>query len=99
MRSIRRYVIPIDGQAHQFRMCYDPLHASRGLMKDELYFWAEHDDDTGEYTVTLQVFDTGVPVPDNALWLATVLKTSSGEAWHLMNVTVPVESDLGGYSS
>ena len=89
MRSIRRYTLPIDGEPHQFRMCYDPVEAARGLMRNELYLWAEHDDDTGEYTVTLQVFDTGVPVPDHALWVATVLKPAAGEAWHVMQLGPP----------
>ena len=95
MRSIRRYTIAADGKPHTFKLCYDPLYASRGLMRDELYFWAEHDDDTGEFDTQLMVTGDGAQIPPNSLWIASVETGVAGSVWHLLQLGPPGWMSVG----
>lgn len=89
MRTILRYEIPCDGKPHAFQLCYDPIYVSASPFRDQLYFWAEHDDDVETYAALMQVFPTGDPLPENYLWLGSVIKGSIGEAWHLIMLPPP----------
>lgn len=86
MRSMQRYQIDIDGRPHKFRLYFDPIHVAPGILRDQLFFWAEQDDELEEHDVLLQVVPTGVLYPGRSLWLGSVVRKHADEAWHLIEL-------------
>lgn len=85
-RRMFRYVVPVDDQAHIFTLTGDPVAvAADGEAAVE--FWAEHDGDhSGARQRAFQVFGTGHPLPTDAQWCGTCLRTMLGLVWHLYEV-------------
>lgn len=94
MRTIRRYEIECDGKPHRFRLCYDPIYVATSPFRDQLYFWAEYSEEVDDYETLLQVFATDEPLPEQYLWLGSVIKGKVGDAVHLIALPPPeVEPD------
>lgn len=86
MRTIYRYVVPVDDRPHSFTLTGDPVAvAVAEACIDRVEFWAEHDDDAGATDRSFQVFGTGHPLPPGARYAGTCNRVS-GLVWHLMEV-------------
>ncbi len=84
MKSIWRYEIPADDQWHEVNLTSVPLHAAMVFRSGGfgVEFWAERSDGP-EITYRFQVFGTGYPIPDNAVWWATCDRGVGGLVFHL----------------
>ena len=88
MRTVYRHALPVDDQPHVFTMTGDPV--SVALIDDiRVEFWFEHDDRQGASDRAFQVFGTGQPVPDDAVYVGTCPRTPLGLVWHLFEVKIP----------
>lgn len=95
-----RYEVAVSGRPQTFPIYGDgdPVHvaASRlGVGPSALHiveFWAEADDGDdfrGPFARrTFQVFGTGHPLPDGAVWRGTCDRTPEGLVWHLYELEV-----------
>lgn len=83
-RSMYRYEVAIDDQAHTIRLTGEPVAvAAAGRVVE---FWAEHYADGESFPWTFQVFGTGHPVPERATWIGTCDRDPAGLVWHLFTV-------------
>jgi hypothetical protein len=82
-RTMYRYVVPVDDQPHEFTLTGDPVAVAATAASDAVEFWAEHDDRDGRCDRAFQVFGTGHPIPDGAVWVGTCPRTDLGLVWHL----------------
>ena len=87
MRKIYRHVVPVDDRTHTYHIVGDILHVANGRTMDEVEFWAGWDNQKPFRDVTVQVFGTGQPVPDDAVYVGTAPRTREGLVWHLFEVT------------
>lgn len=92
MKRVLRYRIKVDGGPQVFRTEADsdalrveavPLDLAEdgGHYVD---FWMISFGQETEHTY--EVFGTGHPIPDNALWQGTTARTSDGLVWHLFQL-------------
>jgi hypothetical protein len=86
-RQIFRYIVPVNDQPHAIPLTHDPLYVANGDTLDEVEFWAEHDSDSDEWAATFQVFGTGQPLPDGAVYVGTCPRTREGLVWHLYRIS------------
>jgi hypothetical protein len=87
MRTIFRYVIPVDDEWHSVKMTGLPVHIANGRTPDEVEFWAAHDDSQPSTESRFRVFGTGHPLPDRAVYVGTAPRTQEGLVWHLYLLT------------
>jgi hypothetical protein len=97
-RCMYRYEIPIDDQKYSHKLT-DPIRRvgyRESILPSKRYgdvpimeFWAEHDDEHESHadTRTFQVFGTGQPLPDNAVWVGTSSRDQLGLVFHLYELT------------
>lgn len=88
VRRMYRYEVPIDDQEYSHKLT-DPIRRveyRESLLPSTRYgdvpimeFWAEYDDEHESHVVarTFQVFGTGHPLPDNAVWVGTASRESN----------------------
>jgi hypothetical protein len=79
-----RYEVPVDDQAHEFRLTCHPVAVANSRW-GTVEFWAEHADDPG-VTRWFRAFGTGHPLPEDAQWVGTCPRTPDGLVWHLYEV-------------
>jgi len=84
-RRMFRYVIPVDGKAHEVPLTGDPVAVAAPHLK-AVEFWAEHDEGAPEALRVFRVFGTGHLIPDDAAWVGTCPRLH-GIVWHLYEVT------------
>jgi hypothetical protein len=82
-----RCALPVDGQPHVFTMTGDPVFVD-SIGDAEVEFWYEHDSSKGASDRAFQVFGTGHPLPDDAVYVGTCPRTPLGLVWHLYERTV-----------
>lgn len=89
VRRMFRYVVPVDDRAYVFALSHNPAAVAAFNDGSAVEFWAE--DTYGEPGVKrwFQVFGTGHPLPGDAKWIGTCLRTPSGLVWHLYEVSGP----------
>lgn len=85
-RQMFRYVVPVDDEAHVFPLTSDPV-AFAPIGDDQVEFWAEYEEDVRRSYRAFQVFGTGHPLPDGAVWVGTSPRTELGLVWHLYETT------------
>jgi hypothetical protein len=84
MRTIYRYVVPVDDQVHEHKLTSAPMCVANGPHEPrDVEFWAEHDDELPEWNVPFQVVGTGHAVPDGASYVGSAPRTREGLVWHL----------------
>lgn len=86
MIQVLRWTVPVNDGWHEFLISGDVLHvASR--TPDAVEMWVT---DTGGPRVRrrFQVFATGRDVPDNAVYVGTVLVAGGILVWHLFELGV-----------
>jgi hypothetical protein len=88
-RRMFRYTVPVDDKAHEFALTSDPV-AVAAPQVEVVEFWAEHDEDEGAGAPrrVFQVFGTGHPLPEGAVWVGTCPRIH-GLVWHLYELTGP----------
>jgi hypothetical protein len=95
-RRMLRYTVSVDGWPHMLTIGGDPVHVAADGKSDgpgggsDVEFWAEGDMGDGFEKLgdgwterTFQVFGTGQPLPDGAVWRGTTDRTPEGLIWHL----------------
>ena len=92
---LKRYEIPCDGKPHLFDLCYPPVYAMNGTLKDELWFFAEETSEVLTASVTLMVVSDGEPWPDGALHHCVVPKPQAGQVWVLIQLAGPDDPAWG----
>jgi hypothetical protein len=83
VRTIYRWVVPVDDQVHEIKLTGKPVHVANGATSAEVEFWAEYDDAQPEHAVKFLVTGTGHPVPEGATYAGTAPRTREGLIWHL----------------
>jgi hypothetical protein len=93
-RRMLRYQLSVDDQPHTIELkagasVFIAAHSQSGPAYVD--FWAEGELD--EHATagpveprTFQVFGTGQPLPDGAVWRATTARSPEGLVWHLMEL-------------
>jgi hypothetical protein len=85
-RRMYCYQVPVDDRRHAFALTDNPLHVA--ALNDRIVeFWEWHDDTEPTHLRAFQVFGTGQPLPDDAIWTGTCDRLPSGLVWHLFEVT------------
>lgn len=86
MRTIYRYVVPVDDQAHLIVLTGPIVHvATRSEATVE--FWAVADSDGEPTTHWLQVIGTGHPMSESAVNVIGTAVTPTGRlVWHLVEM-------------
>lgn len=84
-RSVWRYEVPIDDQAHALALTGVPLCVASGATIRDVEFWAEHTEGAPETKRWFQVFGTGHLVPSGAVYCGTVPRIA-GLVFHLYEV-------------
>jgi hypothetical protein len=89
MRTMHRFVIPVDDQAHAAMLMPAtegefPLAAGNADL-DRVEFWAEVDT-TRTVPRYFRIFGTGHRVPDGARYAGTAPRNQQGLVWHLFEV-------------
>jgi len=87
VRQMFRYEVPIDDDAHIFRLRGNPVAVAVAGSGRAVEFWAEHDTAQGECGQAFRVFGTGHPLPEHAEWIGTCPRDRAGLVWHLYGVT------------
>ena len=85
-RAMFRYEVPIDDEAHKFRLRGNPVAVAMATSGRAVEFWAEHDTSQSECDQAFRVYGTGHPLPGSAEWVGTCPRTASGMVWHLFEV-------------
>jgi hypothetical protein len=86
-RAMFRYEVPIDDEAHKFRLRGNPVAVAMATSGRAVEFWAEHDTSQSECDQAFRVYGTGHPLPADAEWVGTCPRTPDGLVWHLFEVT------------
>lgn len=84
-RSIFRYEVAVDDQAHPIATTSPPLHIA-ARRSEFVEFWAEHDTDADPVTRSYIVIGTGHPIPAGATYVGTAPTWSGFLVWHLYQV-------------
>lgn len=89
MKSVHRYMVPVDDQWHQLALTGDPLYAAS---RDPAFveFWAIARDDTEPVERWFRVYGTGHPLStdpgDRAQYVGTAITASGVLVWHLFEM-------------
>lgn len=83
MKTIHRYAVPVDDQAHDIELSGPIVHVGTKDVR-QVDFWALVDVDEPRVR-TFQVFGTGHPIPDEAAYLGTAV-ASIHFVWHLFEI-------------
>lgn len=92
MKSIFRYEVLVNNKPQRHLIQGDVRKAVAGYRKVDgrtyhvVEFWAETEEPAPDGTAlqrTFQVFGTGHPLPDSAVWRGTCDRTPDGLVWHL----------------
>lgn len=90
-RRVLRYEVFVDGGPQTVSLQSGPvLHvaASRGGgNRHVVEFWVESDANDLAQGRVFEVFGTGHPLPDDAVWRGTTDRTPEGLVWHLYELT------------
>jgi hypothetical protein len=89
-RRMFRYTVPVDDKPHEFALTGDPVAVAAPQL-ELVEFWAEFGIDVWPTDRLFQVFGTGHPLPDGAVWVGTCPRIH-GLVWHLYELTVPEDS-------
>lgn len=84
-----RYEVEINDLPQAFTLSGNLRHVASALF-DVVEFWAEDEPGAPTITRTFQVYGTGNPIPDHAVWRGTTDRTPEGAVWHLYEL--PTES-------
>jgi hypothetical protein len=82
MRTIYRYVVPVDDQAHFIELTGE-IRAVGCRSPWNVEFWAEHNTEARPVERTFQVFGTGHPLPHQARHVGTAVAPGDALVWHL----------------
>lgn len=87
MRTVYRYVVPVNDQAHDIELSGPIVHvAARDHRLVE--FWAISGE-SEPVVRTFQIFGTGHPLPHQAAYVGTTLAGSQGQlVWHLFELLI-----------
>ena len=85
-RAMYRYMIPVDDRPHIETLTGDPVAVAATADSRGVEFWAEYDEQFGKSDRAFQVFGTGHPIPDGAVWVGTCPRTDLGLVWHLFEI-------------
>jgi hypothetical protein len=85
-RRMFRYVIPADSEPHVVRLSHGPVAVAAVAQAPAVEFWAECTEGTPQVRRAFQVFGTGHPLPEDAVWTGTCDRTPDGLVWHLFEV-------------
>lgn len=92
-RRVLRYEVEVDDRAQVVALQGPVLHVEAireegwATVKHKVEFWAEGDPSRRGEQRTFQVFGTGQPLPEGAVWRGTTARTSEGLVWHLFELT------------
>ena len=82
MKTMHRFEVPVDDQWHRFH-CPDSDIRKVEATGSKVEFWCEVSSSSDYSYRKFRVFGTGHPVPDDAFYVGTASRTSSGLVWHL----------------
>lgn len=94
-RRMLRYEVEVNDRPQVIALQGPVLHVA-GLIRGEgwevptthvVEFWAEGDPSQQREQRTFQVFGTGHPIPEGAVWRGTTARTPEGLVWHLYELT------------
>lgn len=90
MRTVHRYVVPVNDEAHRIELTGPIIHVATRA-EEHVELWAVVDTDADPTVHTFLVVGTGQPMPDSAKCVVGSAITPSGRlVWHLV--------ELGGES-
>lgn len=87
MRTVYRYVVPVDDRAHDIVLTGE-ISAVGCRSAWAVEFWAIHDDSATAVTRCFQVFGTGHALPHQAVYVGTAVAPGDALVWHLFELLI-----------
>lgn len=86
MRTVYRYVIPVNDLPHHIELTGPIVHVATRI-EDHVEFWAVVDNEAEPTMHQFQVIGTGNPMPEGTVSVVGSAITPSGRAvWHLVEI-------------
>jgi hypothetical protein len=82
-------MIHVDDEAHGLHLSHSPVAVAATSDGQHVEIWCESTRGASTGLRWFRVFGMGHPLPDDARWVGTCPRTSSGLVWHLYEVGGP----------